>query len=459
MNEEKQVSKLEPKNSVKEALVHRMASRHRIIRFKGGSYVSSDSAQKWQPLDSDEFARRAYTTLGVGVDKSRIKDIEHFFSIASPDHSPLARYIAIGDQVWDRQELEFTDEVANEDCVYRSVYPAKEGHSHKQFLLDLAKGDEGVASDMMQAIAPIFMDKKPTGVVWFLGGGANGKSSLISLVYRIFGTFLSDLTLTQIEDERDAPALNGKIANICPESSDAPIRDVRTYKAISTHEPFSVHKFNSQEMVKIDSDLHYIFNTNRIPTFSDKGHSTRRRTLVVPFNNTFPLDETFEERTFTKEFISNFIYELLEHARTIRDNKYQYAWSTTTEQAKMKYDTEANTAESYFDELQALDIVGFTNFRHLKMDYDNWCDEAGMTPLGRKTLAKVADDRGFTRKTLRDKDNNDVNNYYLATGFSLDDMRPLGGIRKGLYQRKDSKQEVAPVGDDNVEALKLLRDW
>jgi len=447
-----------PKTSVKELMIRTMAGRNRIIRFKGGCYVSSDTPQKWESLDSDGFARRAYTILGPGVDKSRIKDVEHYFTVASPDHSPLARYIAIADQVWDRKELDFTSDVANEDCVYRSVYPAKEGDLHKQFILDLANNDEGVADDIMQAIAPIFMDKKPTGVVWFLGGGANGKSSLISLVYRIFGTFLSDLTLTQIEDERDAPALNGKIANICPESSDAPIRDVRTYKAISTHEKFSVHKFNSQEMIGIDSDLHYIFNTNKIPTFSDKGHSTRRRTLVVPFNNRFPLDETFEQRTFTDEFISNFIYDLLEHAKKIRDNGYKYVWSSTTEQAKLKYDTEANTAESYFDELAQLDIVGFTNFRNLKNDYDNWCDEAGMQALGKKTLAKAAEDRGFERRTVR-LENGRIEKYYLMNGHKFEDMQSLMGMRHGLYQLVNSKQEVVAVGDDNQEALQFLKEW
>jgi phage/plasmid-associated DNA primase len=456
MNEKKQLVP-QSKESIKEKYIQKMAVKNHIIRFKGGSYVSNDTPQRWQTLDSDEFARRCYSSIGVGVDKSRIKDVEHYFTVASPDHSHLARYIAIGSEVWDRQKLEFTDEIANEDCVYRSIYPATEGDAHKQFILDLACGDEGVADDIMQAIAPIFMDKKPTGVIWFLGGGANGKSSLISLVYRIFGGFLSDLTLTQIEDERDAPALNGKIANICPESSDAPIRDVRTYKAISTHENFSVHKFNSQEMVQIDADLHYIFNTNKIPTFSDKGHSTRRRTLVVPFNNTFPLDETFENKTFTDEFISNFVNDLLTHTNIIKDNGFRYAWSTKTEQAKLKYDTEANTAESYFDELNQLEIVGFTNFRHLKMDYDNWCDEAGMQPLGRKTLAKVADDRGFGRKTIRV--NEKPSNYYLAEGFAFEDMRSLGGMRLGLLQKRNSDQEIAPVGDDNQEALQLLKDW
>lgn len=458
MDDDKELVKVSQKQSVKEAMVRTMAVKNRIIRFKGGAYVSSDTPQQWESLDSDSFALRAYKTLGVGVDKSRIKDVEHYFMIASPDHSPLARYIAIGDQVWDRKNLTFTNEIASEDCVYRSVYPAKNGNKHHKFLLDLACGDEGVAADIMQAIAPIFMDKKPTGVIWFLGGGANGKSSLISLVYRIFGTFLSDLTLTQIEDERDAPALNGKIANICPESSDAPIRDVRTYKAISTHEKFSVHKFNSQEMVGIDADLHYIFNTNKIPTFSDKGHSTRRRTLVVPFNNTFPLDETFEERTFTDEFISNFIAELLEYAVRIKDNGYRYSWSATTEDAKLKYDTEANTAESYFDELSTLDIVGFTNFRNLKMDYDNWCDEAGMQSLGKKTLAKVADDRGFRRKTVR-MENGRLEKYYLLNGYQWKDMHSLGGMRIGLFQSNGSKAEITPVGDDNNEALQLLKDW
>ena len=322
---EKQTDERKP---VKQLRAEMLRRTNRIARFKGATII--EESNRWVDLTSDKFAEACYKKFGDGLNKSAVNDLEHLFRTTAPDMSDKAQYIAFGSQVWDMKTLDWTQDIADEDCVYRIPFDPIEGDKKIPFVMDLACGDEGVYDDIMQSVAPILMDKKPTGVIWYLGGGANGKSTLVHLLYKIFGSYLTEITVKQLEDERDTPQLNGKLANICKESSDGFVEDTRTYKSIGTHESFSVHKFHSQDMVEIEGNVHHIFSANNIPTFGDKSYGARRRTLVIPFNNRFTPDETFEDKTFTKKFIQRFVSEMLKYTAVLKDQNYEYKFSDTT---------------------------------------------------------------------------------------------------------------------------------
>jgi len=321
----------------------------------------------------------------------------------------------------------------------------------------LAGGDGGVDDDIMQLVAPLIMDKKPAGVIWYLGGGANGKSTLVHLIYKVFGDYLTELTVKQLEDERDTPQLNGKLGNVCKESSEGFVEDTRTYKSIGTHEGFSVHKFHSQDMVQIEGNVHHIFSANNIPTFGDKSYGARRRTLVIPFNNRFKPDETFEDKTFTTQFIESFIGEMIKYALVLKERNYEYAFSATTKEMKEKYDTAANTAQTYAEELVSQEISGFRNFRVLDTDYENWCSEHGYKKSGIAILRRAMDEQGYERRSARGDDDR-ITKMYIRGKASTDQLIMVDG-RLGLYQIADSvhASEVERLGADKQE--QLLIDW
>jgi phage/plasmid-associated DNA primase len=117
--------------------------------------------------------------------------------------------------------------------------------------------------------------------------------------------WFSQLTVKQIEDERDTPMINGKLGNVCLESNDGHIKDTGGYKNLAEHSTFSVHRFNSQDGVQVDGNVHTIFNANNIPTFADKTQGVRRRTFTIPFKAAFEQDSTFDEKLFAKkDFLS-----------------------------------------------------------------------------------------------------------------------------------------------------------
>lgn len=436
----------------KRALVMQKATR--IARFKGSVIIEIDG--KWHEMTSDLFAEACYRQFGFGINKSTIADLEHLFRTTAQDLSDRAHLIDFGGAVWNMKKLDWDSEVDPSDCVYRVDYQPSGDSEPIPFIMDLAKQDKGVYDDIMQSVAPIIMHKKPTGVIWYLGGGANGKSTLVHLLYKIFGPYLTEITVKQLEDERDTPQLNGKLANICKESSEGFVEDTRTYKSIGTHENFSVHKFHSQDMVEIEGNVHHIFSANNIPTFGDKSYGARRRTLVIPFVNQFKPDETFEDKTFTNKFIERFIGEMVAYAKKLKEQNYEFSFSETTRVMKEKYDTDANTAQTYADELFASDIRGFTNYNVLRIDYENWCLEHGYRPSSINVLRRAMDDKGFERKSTRDADKRVVKMYALPGDYEME-LLPNSTGRLGLYRLKGSNMELEPLSQE--ERQEKLGEW
>lgn len=438
----------EQKMSLKQVQAKGIALEYRIVRFRGAVlYRTSDGG--WEPLSYDEFARMCYAVHGAGIRQTQIKDLQHLFFTSSDDLTKFAQYIGMPDgRVWDMKKLDFTKDVAHEDCIYTTAINPTEGDSHRKWLEEVTLGDSDLADDIIKAIAPIFMAKKPFGVFWFLGNGANGKSTTLKALYAIFGSeapytnnrWFSQLTVKQIEDERDTPMINGKLGNVCLESNDGHVKDTGGYKNLAEHSTFNVHKFNSQDGAVVDGNVHTIFNANNIPTFADKTQGVRRRTFTIPFKASFPQDSTFDERLFAREgFLSDLLGEILRTTVKIKKKGYSYDFSEQTLKAKEDYDEEVNTAETYFEELVATEVWGFTNFTDLTRDYQKWCDERSYTALGKKSIAHAAKITGFERATF--KKDGKLTTRYVCKEWDPDELIELTQ-RWGMFQKMGSNVEL-----------------
>ncbi len=441
------VSDTEQKMSLKQKQAKAVSAKYRIVRFRGAVLYRANEG--WEPLSFDEFARICYTVHGAGIRQTQIKDLQHLFFTSSDDLTKYAHYIAMPNgKVWDMRKLKFTDEVAPEDCIYTTSINPGEGSSHRKWLEEIARGDKGLADDIIKAIAPIFMFKKPFGIFWFLGNGANGKSTALKSLYAIFGSeapythnrWFSQLTVKQIEDERDTPMINGKLGNVCLESNDGHVKDTGGYKNLAEHSTFNVHKFNSQDGVQVDGNVHTIFNANNIPTFADKTQGVRRRTFTIPFKASFEQDSTFDEKLFgNPDFLPDLLGELLRTTVIIRKHGYGYDFSEQTLAAKHDYDEEVNTAETYFEELIATEVWGFTNFTDLTRDYQKWCDERSYTALGKKAISYAAKIAGFERESFRT--DGKLITRYVCEKWSPEELAELNQ-RWGMFQKADSDIEL-----------------
>lgn len=451
----------EEKMNAKLTRYKKIQDKYDIITFKGGTLIRPKGSVQYKTMSSEEFARAAYELM-PGLLIGQIKELEHKFRAQAPDLSRYTHLVAVGGQAWDTRQLSFVPLTGNE--VFRAkVTPVpltESDYKHSAawgYMRELSNGDSQLAWDMLQAIAPLFMDRKPAGVVWFIGEGANGKSALMSAIYKIVGEHLCSMTVAAIEDGRDAPRLNGQLGNVCRESSEAKVEDSEKYKALGTHEPFEVHKFHSQDMVTVTGDLHHIFNANNIPIFNDKTMGARRRTLVVPFPATFKDDPGFEERTFTPTFLGELFSLILLATHMIKKNKYSYLFGQATLTAKDEYDNQVNSAEAYLNHMRKNRVKAFSNYRLLRIAYEGWCANEGHVPLGITNLKRVMQTRGAVgRRTVRLEDGSRDNWYFLDSEETRGntDVKGLTSFPNGMHVDVLSQQSATEIDDENTEQVR-----
>ena len=446
------------KTKIKQLQYETLSTAHRFVIFRNSPLYLDPTTNRFVPLTSTHFASLAYQSFPYST-IAQIKEVEHLVRHASPDLSALDYLIQFGpNHIWNTRTLTF--EQGDPDTVLRSPISPSPKHAHlaQAYLLQLSAQDPHLASDYLQALAPLFMDRKPTGVIWFIGGGANGKSALINAVYRLIGDHLTSLTVASIEDGRDTPRLNGVIGNVCRESSEGRVDDTERYKAIGTHEPFSVHKFHSQDSIAIQTNFHTVFNANNIPVFSDKTEGARRRTLIVPFPAKFKDDPNFEIKTFTPQFLGGLLHLILEATQLIKDNGYQYSFSKATLTAKGDYDAEVNSAEAFLAHLRHNRVKAFTNYNTLRMAYESWCSDHGLVPLGITSLKRVMSNIAFAESTTFRDQEGKVHRWYFIDHTppteELTSPTEWLGLHVGLHS------EVTPdITPTPATQTVLTEDW
>lgn len=434
-----------------ESIMHEFG--YDFIFFKGGDLMRGPGTSGFVPFDARMFSRLVQNNY-PGTTENMTSDFAKTVKNMSPDWSEYDHLIAMRDKVWDMKRLEFVDDQL--EFVYStSIAPqpadSKGYDAALQFLMELAAGDEDLARDYLQSMAPLLMYRKPAGVLWFVGSGANGKSALLNALYRIFGKHFASLSTSAIEDGKAALALQGVLGNIVREASESRVEDTANYKAIGTHEPFHVRRLYTQDLVTVETNFHTIFNANNIPSFSDKTKGARRRTLVVPFPAHFEDDPNFEDKTFTPEFLGGLLTLLLEETERIRENHYNYKWSDATLRAKASYDSEVNSVEAFLTHLHDSGIVAFSNYTMLKMNYENWCGQNGLVPLGMTTLKRtMVNDGGVIRKSVR-FENHVGARYFLSTAPD----KPIVWLDNGYGLVESDEEPVAPL----AEQTKLPGGW
>lgn len=444
------------KEKVREKRARAIAQKYDIINFKGGHFYREKGERSWSPLRSDDFARIAYRTCGHAITSGQVRDLEHLFRADSPDLTDRGHLIAMGDAVWDMSKARFVNSKYDpEDCIYQTTYePGEDTSKAQKFLLALSKDRPELADDMIKALAPLLLTNRPSGVIWFWGNGANGKSSLIDAIYRLFGPHLVSMTIAHIEDGRDTPIMNGALGNIVRESSETRVEDAERYKALGTHESFYVHKFHSQESYEIKGDLHHVFNANNIPTFADKSGGARRRTEVIPFDNVFKDDINFNDRTFTSDFLAGLLTLLTEAAAKIHRSGGRYNFSQYTLAAKAGYDNESNTAEAYIRYLRDSGVEAFTNYVQLRQAYENWCALNGDIALGLTNLKRAVKVVGGATERLSVRIGDVIYKWYQFE-WAKTDLKDLVSLDNGFHVGLKVRAPVDSAGNPE----KVDEEW
>lgn len=242
-----------------------------------------------------------------------------------------------------------------------------------------ACGDSDLYVDILTVAATPLLVRKPECTFFILGRQGNGKSSFRHLLQATYGNRnVSGVQISQMGSWDYASTLIGKSLNFPDEeSSSIEEMDKATFKSMSTHENITIRQKGSSTPFEILCDFPSIIPLNELPNWKALDGGVARRIIILPFNADLTRETKlggvgYEERTYTPEFISRFIGEIMGIASFYTKTGNRILWSRATNTSSNIWRQQVNNVETFAADFTRV-FKGFTSTKFLYECYKCWC--------------------------------------------------------------------------------------
>ncbi len=173
-----------------------------------------------------------------------------------------------------------------------------------------------------------------------IGDGANGKSTLISLIKRFLGpSNTTSISLQTLLENRFAVAnLYGKLANLYADLPDETLKHTGLFKMITGGDTLSAEK-KFKPHFEFEPTCKLIFSANKVPRTLDDTTAFFRRWILLNFPNKFEGDNRdpyILEKITTPEELSGFFNLVVQHLRWLLE-KGEFIENKSTEEIREDY--------------------------------------------------------------------------------------------------------------------------
>lgn len=216
--------------------------------------------------------------------------------------------------------------------------------------------------------------------VFFVGSGANGKTTLAEIVAALHRKVVS-LQLNALSGFRLSPLLDASLVSV----DETPQRiDEQALKSLVSGGLCQIDR-KFRDPISFHPTAKWIILGNVVPSISDQSHGFWRRMPVVPFKRQFSLDE--QDPSLTQKITSGEIAGVLNWAvaglvRLVRRGQFPPP-SEAMVMAQIECQRESNSVLAWWSDDRAEINRDFETPRQVIYgDYRTWCGDNGMSPLG-----------------------------------------------------------------------------
>ena len=217
----------------------------------------------------------------------------------------------------------------------------------------------------------------------FLGGGRNGKGTVIQLMSAFLGdgNYSTRKLHSLVEDKFAKASLYGKLANLGAEVSAKALVDTGDFKNLTGGEPITGERkfygaFNFKNYAKL------IFNANQMPYVKyDKSFAFFQRWIVFPFPETFAADDPntdpfiIKKLTTEEELSGLFNWAIVGLKRLLKNCKFTKVDFEGEDNDEERFEMLAKTEKQFI-----LERLDYLEGNHLPKDevygkYVNWANQ------------------------------------------------------------------------------------
>jgi putative DNA primase/helicase len=241
-------------------------------------------------------------------------------------------------------------------------------------------------------------------VFMYVGYGANGKSTFLSVIETLIGDEnTSHVSIQDLISARFARAqLDGKMANIFADISNDELTKLGALKAIISGDTISVEK-KGKDHFNMKNHAKMFYSCNQLPEISEDTDAVFRRFNITEWNQQFLGDKDnknlLNELT-TEDELSGILNLLIHKARQIL-TRQKLSYEESTEELRMEWKERANPIQRFSKEKLREAKTSVVAKSEVYAEYVDWCKSHQVNPKNESQFTKKLKSLGFRDDTQR----------------------------------------------------------
>lgn len=296
-------------------------------------------------------------------------------------------------------DLDFNEDVEPVEIVDSYLNNLTDNNpEYKDFILEVIASCFIVDPEIKRLLSKFFV---------FVGGGGNGKGTLLQIITKILGRQnISACSISELVDEKYFNNLIGKLANLGDDIQNEPINrnQMKRLKNLSSGDEIQVRRlYENATTVQLSPTLIFTSN-NKVKTF-DKDYSYKRRVVWCPmYTKPNSIDPKFISKLTTDEALEYWIRLLIEAYKRLYKNG-QFTESEKVQNFTEEYHRENDSTIEYVEELEDSEII-MKRPPEVFNKYEEWCENNGETCQSKSRLREQILAKGFEVRSVCRKEFN-----------------------------------------------------
>ena len=227
----------------------------------------------------------------------------------------------------------------------------------------------------------------------FIGGGGNGKGTLLQIIKKILNTKnVTGLSIKEMTDERYMSSMKGKLANLGDDIQDGVIDDkmMKVLKNISTCDFVATRElYESSESISFTNSL--IFTSNHMIKSFEKGDSWKRRVMWLPMYSTVSeknKDNRFISKQTSEEALEYWVSQMVQGYMRLYENN-RFTDSHLVESENERYHQENNGMLLFLEDYPVEQLLGKRYMEVYTNNYVPWVEENGGNVQSQKAFKEA----------------------------------------------------------------------
>ena len=248
----------------------------------------------------------------------------------------------------------------------------------------ITDGDDDMKTLLSAIMGYILSHYNNAKTAFLLYGESNtGKSVICKILSEIIGDdYVSNSDLSDLQKQEFAATLSGKILNVAPDLKNGNLKDIGSFKALTSHNDTIAARALYANPCKVKGETKMLFSTNHLLAFDSKVdigdiEAVFNRFLFFPFLNK-PITKDEDKKNYSDEILEEadgIFTWAMDGLKTYLENGENFPYAKHSQKLKEKNMMQFCPEKIFFEKCLVVDDSSYESTEVVKAAYEDYCDK------------------------------------------------------------------------------------